>query len=168
MSFATDLAKRAVEESVRGGNVAEVLDEIPTELRGRAGVFVSLKVQGRLRGCIGTIEPTQPSAAAEIIRSAILAANEDPRFMPVTEAELTDLVYSVDVLGEPEDVSGLDELDPRKYGCIVEVGHRRGLLLPDIEGVDSVVQQIEICRQKAGIRPDEPINLYRFTVTRYA
>jgi len=168
MSFATNIAKRAVEESVRGGRVAEVLGEIPTEFRGRAGAFVSLKVQGRLRGCIGTIEPTQPNAAAEIIRSAILAANEDPRFMPVTEEELPDLVYSVDVLGEPEAVRGEDELDPRKYGCIVEVGHRRGLLLPDIEGVDNVAQQIEICRQKAGIRPDEPINLYRFTVTRYA
>lgn len=168
MSFATDLAKRAVEESVRSGRVAEALGEIPTEFRGRAGAFVSLKVQGRLRGCIGTIEPTQPSAAAEIIRSAILAANEDPRFMPVTETELPDLVYSVDVLGEPEAVGGLDELDPRKYGCIVEAGHRRGILLPDIEGVDGVERQIEICRQKAGIRPDEPISLYRFTVTRYA
>ena len=88
--------------------------------------------------------------------------------MPVTETELPDLVYSVDVLGEPEAVSGPNELDPRKYGCIVEAGHRRGILLPDIEGVDGVERQIEICRQKAGIRPDEPINLYRFTVTRYA
>ncbi len=168
MSFATDLAKRAVEESVRGGSVAKVLGEIPPELRGRAGAFVTLKVHGKLRGCIGTIEPTQPNAAAEIIRSAVLAANEDPRFMPVTEAELPDLVYSVDVLGEPESVKGEDELDHGKYGCIVEAGHRRGLLLPDIEGVDSAAQQIEICRQKACINHDEPIKIYRFTVTRYA
>ena len=111
MSFATDLAKHAVEESVRGGHVAEVLGEIPKEFRGRAGAFVSLKVQGKLRGCIGTIEPTQPNTAAEIIRSAIIAANEDPRFMPVTETELPDLIYSVDVLGEPEAVREKDELD---------------------------------------------------------
>ncbi|MCK9525527.1 MAG: AMMECR1 domain-containing protein, partial [Limnochordia bacterium] len=105
--------------------------------------------------------------AEEIIANAINAAMEDPRFSPVSVQELADLDYSVDVLTEPEPVDDESELDPVRYGVIVEAGVRRGLLLPDLEGVDTVEKQIEICRMKAGIGLHEPVALYRFEVNRY-
>lgn len=142
-------------------------EEIPIELSGQAGVFVSLKKGGQLRGCIGTFMPTQPTVAQEIIRNAVSAATEDPRFPPVSLNELSALEVSVDVLGEPEKVLSTDELDPIRYGVIVKSGRRTGLLLPDLEGVNTVEYQVSIARQKAGIRQDEPVDLYRFVVTRY-
>lgn len=143
-------------------------DDIPSELiENRAGVFVTLHKYGNLRGCIGTFIPTQKNIAEEIIRNAIAAATEDPRFPPVTEDELPELEISVDVLSEPEEVEDIEELDPKKYGIIVESGFKRGLLLPDIESVDTVDEQIEITKRKAGIYPGEPIKIYKFTVTRH-
>jgi len=133
----------------------------------QAGVFVSLKLNGQLRGCIGTIAPTTPSIAEEIIRNAVSAGTQDPRFDLVEEDELPYLVYSVDVLGKPEPVSSKDELDPRKYGVIVESGWRRGLLLPNLEGINTAEEQVSIALQKAGIRKDEPYSLKRFEVVRY-
>jgi len=130
-------------------------------------VFVSIHKHGELRGCIGTFEPAEKNIAEEVITNAINSATRDPRFSPVTPAELADLEYSVDVLTEPEPVTSEAELDPKRYGVIVESGGRRGLLLPDLEGVDTVAQQIEICRSKAGITPHEPVKLYRFEVSRY-
>ena len=128
---------------------------------------MSLFISLGLRGCIGTIEPTEKNVAEEIINNAINSATRDPRFPPVAPNELKDLSYSVDVLTTPEPINSQDQLDPKKYGVIVECGFRKGLLLPDLEGVDSVDYQIDICRQKAGIAPDEPIKLYRFEVKRY-
>ena len=137
------------------------------ELQGRSAAFVCLKKEGELRGCIGTFQPTRDSLAEEITANAISAACRDPRFPPVSEQELDALDVSVDVLGEPEPISDVSQLDPRRYGVIVRRGTRIGLLLPDLEGVDSVEQQLEIARSKAGISPHEPIQLYRFTVERY-
>jgi AmmeMemoRadiSam system protein A len=136
-------------------------------MRGKAGVFVSIKKHGQLRGCIGTFEPDKSNVAQEIISNAVSSAIRDPRFLPVVAEELPDLTYSVDVLTTPEPVESEKELDPERYGVIVEKGKRHGLLLPDLEGVDTVEQQIDICRQKAGIAPDEPVKLYRFEVKRY-
>jgi AmmeMemoRadiSam system protein A len=141
--------------------------DLPETLAGRAGVFVSLKKKGELRGCIGTFGPTQPTIAAEIIRNAVSAGTQDPRFWPVEAAELPQLDISVDILSAPERVDSLDELDAKKYGVIVRRGGRSGLLLPDLAGVDSVHEQVAIAMQKAGIAPSEEIELYRFTVTRY-
>jgi len=160
------LARKAVEGYVNGRRVVEPAELVP-EMKERAGVFVSLKKHGQLRGCIGTFEPTQPNVAEEIIQNAISSATGDPRFSPVRPGELNELEYSVDVLTLPEPVEGKSRLDPGKYGVIVEAGRRRGLLLPDLEGVDSVDMQIDICRQKAGISPSEPVRLYRFQVRRY-
>ncbi len=160
------LARKAVEGYVNGHRVVEP-GELAPEMKERAGVFVSLKKRGQLRGCIGTFEPTQPSVAQEIIQNAISSATGDPRFSPVRPDELNELEYSVDVLTSPVPVDDKSVLDPRKYGVIVEAGRRRGLLLPDLEGVDSVDMQIDICRQKAGIPPAEPVKLYRFQVRRY-
>ena len=141
--------------------------DLPPELANRAGVFVSLKKNGQLRGCIGTILPTQSSAAKEIIRNAVSAATEDPRFEPVEPAELAELEVSVDILGNPERVDSLDKLDPRRYGVIVRHGGRSGVLLPDLEGIDSASEQVAIACRKAGIYPDQTVELYRFEVVRY-
>lgn len=162
------LAKKAVETYVRENRVIDVPPDVPEELKNtRAGVFVSLKKNGALRGCIGTIEPVQDNLAEEIIANAISAAVRDPRFLPVEEDELDELTYSVDVLKPAEPVHDIRELDPKRYGVIVECGSRRGLLLPDLEGVDTVEEQIDIARRKAFIGPHEPIRLYRFEVVRY-
>ena len=162
------LAKDAVELFVREGRVYEAKDEdLPPELNKRAGVFVCLKIRGNLRGCIGTFQPTEPTIAGETVRNAISAATCDPRFPKVRAGELDKIEYSVDVLTPPERVRDKSELDPRRYGVIVQAGGRRGLLLPDLEGVDTVDYQISIAMQKAGIAPNEPVDLSRFEVQRY-
>lgn len=160
------LAKRSVENYVNTGRVLKSYDMTPG-MKSKAGVFVSLKKHGQLRGCIGTFEPMEANIGEEIVRNAVSAAVGDPRFSPVTQAELDDLEYSVDVLTHPEPVEDVLQLDPKKHGLIVQSGYRRGLLLPDLEGVDDVQTQISICRQKAGIMESEPIKMYRFQVKRY-
>ncbi len=160
------LAKETVETYVKEGKTPKP-KELTPEMKERAGVFVSIHKFGELRGCIGTFEPTRQNVAEEIISNAISSATRDPRFPAIAPNELKDLTYSVDVLTKPEPIESQDQLDPKKYGVIVESGWRRGLLLPDLEGVDSVDEQIDICRQKAGIAPHEPIKLYRFEVKRY-
>jgi len=161
------LARAAVEAYVRERRIIEPPAELTPEMQERRGVFVSLHRQGNLRGCIGTIEPTRRNVAEEIIANAISAATRDPRFPPVTAAELADLEISVDVLTPPEPIASTAELDPRVYGVIVESGPRRGLLLPDLEGVDTVEQQVSIALQKAWIDPRSPFRLFRFRVIRY-
>jgi len=167
MSPVVKLAKKAVETYVGTGNIIAPPPRLTAVMKKEAGVFVSLHRFGQLRGCIGTFEPAHENVAEEIIANAISSATRDPRFLSVTAKELGDLEYSVDVLTQPEPVEDEKQLNPRKYGLIVESGYRKGLLLPDLEGVDSVEQQISICRQKAGIMPYEPVELYRFEVKRY-
>ena len=163
------LARLSLETRVRTGAELERLPEgLPEALTGRAaGAFVSLHKEGRLRGCIGTIAPTQESVAWEIVRNAVSAGLRDPRFPSVRPDELDGLEYSVDVLGEPEPVDSPAQLDPRRYGVIVTCGQRRGLLLPDLDGVDTVEQQIGIARQKGGISAGDPYRLERFEVVRH-
>jgi AmmeMemoRadiSam system protein A len=160
------LAKRTVETLVKKGEVVRP-KRLSAEMKERAGVFVSIHKLGELRGCIGTFEPQHANVAEEIVANAISSATRDPRFSPVTKGELKELEYSIDVLTKPEPVKSPDQLDPRKYGVIVEAGWRKGLLLPDLEGVNTVEEQVNICRLKAGIEPDEDIKLYRFEVKRY-
>lgn len=160
------LAKRSVESYVKKGKVVPVKRLTP-EMKPKAGVFVSIHKGGELRGCIGTIEAQRNNVAEEIITNAISSASRDPRFYPVTADELGELEYSVDVLTKPRAVKSRKQLDARRYGVIVEARGRKGLLLPDLEGVESTSEQINICRLKAGIAPDEPVKLYRFEVKRY-
>jgi len=160
------LAKKTVESYIREGKKPRPRKLTP-EMKERAGVFVSLHKHGQLRGCIGTFEPTKDNVAQEIIASAINSSTGDPRFPPVTESELDDLEYSVDILTKPEPVTDISQLDHKEYGVIVESDWRKGLLLPDLEGVDSVEEQIAICRLKAGILAGEPVRLYRFQVRRF-
>ena len=162
------LARDAVEAFVREGRVLKPAPLSLGDLSGRGSCFVSLKTtDGLLRGCIGAVDPVEPELPREVVRNAIDAATMDPRFLPVTEDELSDLVYSVDVLAPPERIQSLDELDPRRYGVIVRSGRRRGLLLPDIEGVDTAEHQVEIARSKALIAPDERVEMWRFEVQRF-
>jgi AmmeMemoRadiSam system protein A len=162
------LAKDTIEMYVHEGKVLMPREEdLTPEMRDRAGVFVSLKVKGMLRGCIGTFQPCEPNVANEIVRNAISAATCDPRFTAVRPDDLPGLEYSVDVLTAPEQVAGPKEIDPRRYGVIVQAGRRRGLLLPDLEGVDTVEEQVGIAMQKAGIAPGTEVTLFRFEVKRY-
>jgi len=166
-----ELARETIETYVRTGRVIAPPEVLTPEMQECAGTFVSLHdPYGQLRGCIGTFMPTRHNVAQEVIHNAISAATRDPRFPPVVPAELEGLDVKVDVLSEPEPISGPEDLDPRRYGVIVQAKegwHRRGLLLPDLEGVDTVGEQIRICRLKAGIGPSEPIELSRFEVRRY-
>jgi AmmeMemoRadiSam system protein B/AmmeMemoRadiSam system protein A len=166
MSPIAKLAKDAVESYIRKGKRFRPTNLTP-EMEAKAGVFVSLHKHHELRGCIGTFEPVESNVAEEIVTNAISSATYDPRFLPVRKDELADLEYSVDVLTTPELVENEDQLNPKKYGVIVEAGWRKGLLLPDLEGVDRVEEQIAICRIKAGIGSEEDVRLYRFEVKRY-
>ena len=170
------LARATIEQFIRTGKRLRfskdlpkgLADELPIEATSRrAGAFVSVHKNGALRGCIGTIGPVQDSIAEEIISNAISAVSRDPRFEIVREDELELLEISVDILGEPEDIDGPDKLDVKRYGVIVSCGFKRGLLLPDLDGIDTVEEQIDIARQKGGISPGDNYKLQRFEVVRY-
>lgn len=161
------LARATIELYVRERRTLNVPSDLPEELKGRrAGAFVTIYQYGHLRGCIGTITPTRPTLAEEIISNAIMAATEDPRFPSVRTEELSDLEISVDVLGEAEEVDSFDDLDPVRYGVIVTRGFRRGLLLPNLDGIDTVEEQVSIALQKAGIYGGD-YKLERFEVIRH-
>ena len=164
------LARLSLETYLREGHMLQALPpDLPAELTEQAaGAFVSLHKNGQLRGCIGTIAPTEENLAREIVLNAISAGTRDPRFPPVRASELEELEYSVDVLGQPEPVASPAQLDPKHYGVIVSYGRKRGLLLPDLDGVDTVEQQLEIARRKGGIRADDPYTLQRFQVVRHS
>ena len=162
------LARKSLEHYVRTGKILDRPSGLPDELiKNAAGVFVSLKKDGRLRGCIGTICAVTECIADEIIGNAVESGAQDPRFSPVEEVELPDLVYSVDVLGKPEPIKDKSMLDPIQYGVIVSYGGRRGLLLPNLEGVDTVEDQLMIALQKAGIASSSPYSIERFEVIRH-
>ncbi len=162
------LARETLETYVKSSKVTSTPQGLPDEmLEERAGVFVSIKKFGQLRGCIGTISPVRKNIAEEIINNAISAGTQDPRFDPIEANELGNLVYSVDVLMKPEPILSKDALDVVKYGVIVRAGTRSGLLLPNLEGVDTPEKQVAIALQKAGIRQDEKYKMERFEVIRH-
>jgi len=168
LSAYADLAKKSLEHYILNKKEMDFPIDLPEEvLNKRAGVFVSIKKEGELRGCIGTISPIQKNVAVEIMKNALSAGLKDPRFYPITKDELESLEYSVDILDEPEHISSKDLLDVKKYGVIVTNGFRRGLLLPNLEGVDSIDEQISIALRKAGISENEPYELQRFRVERF-
>lgn len=177
MNLLVNLAKLAVETYIKEGKIIEVPSDLPKEfLDKKAGVFVTIeKITGgifqknkELKGCIGTYLPTKENIAEEIIYNAIATATEDYRFKPIELAELPSLSYMVYILNEPELIKDQNELNPKKYGIIIKTeSGKSGLLLPDLEGVDTVPKQIEITCQKAGIYPLEKLTIYRFTVEKY-
>jgi len=162
-----ELAKKSIETYIKEGRIIEPPEPLPPAMAEKAGVFVCIKKHGELKGCIGTITPSYESVAIETIRNAISAATKDPRFNPVKEGELKELDYSVDVLSSPEKIKHQSELDPKKYGVIVVCGNRKGVLLPDLEGIDTIEEQLRIAKMKAFILPDEKIDIFRFEVKRY-
>ena len=162
------LAMTAIREYVELGRVLRLQKaDLSDELLTPSASFVSLKKAGDLRGCIGTVEPVKSTLAEEIVMNGISAATKDPRFPPIQPYELDSLVCSVDVLFPPEEIPEQCMLDPLKYGVIVQCGFRRGLLLPNLEGIDSIEMQVDIARRKASISPNEQVKLYRFEVKRY-
>ena len=169
------LARETIEDYVRNRRVppSPPEDELSSEMKQQGGVFVSIKKKGQLRGCIGTIEPRQTNVAEEVIENAVSAATRDPRFPPIGPEELKDLEISVDVLTTPEPIESLDQLDPKRYGLIVQSlanPLKRGLLLPDLPSIRTAEEQFHHTKvYKAGIADeDEPIQMYRFEVVRYA
>jgi len=165
------LARAAILEYLTRGTLIDPPAVLPPEMDRPAGVFVSLKKDGRLRGCVGTFEPTTPSIAREVIHNAVNAANGDPRFAPVTREEMARISCSVDVLTPMEPVSSPGDLDPKRYGVLIQQDELRGLLLPDLDGVETVAQQLDIAARKAGIAlgsPSDPsVKIFRFEVKRY-
>lgn len=162
-----DLAVKSVQYFLKHKNKLPCPENLPTEFKRQAGVFVSIKNQKELRGCIGTIEPVEDDLAREIIRNAVHAATEDPRFLPVTSGELPNLTFSIDVLTPLEKVNSVSELDCKKYGVLLKGKNRQGVLLPDLEAVNTVEDQIKICRKKAGLKENDPVEMFRFRVERY-
>lgn len=169
------IARAAIEKYVKTSRkllleeIEDVLDEetVFDLMHSRAGAFVSMHENGMLRGCIGTIQPTTDNLFEEIVYSAISACSSDPRFYPVREEELPNLEIKVDRLYPAEPINSLEELDVVRYGVIVEKGYKRGLLLPNLDGVDTIEQQVDIARRKAGISSMEDVDLYRFEVERH-
>lgn len=162
------LARESLEYHIKTGGTIKIPDNLPNVmLKEKAGVFVSIKKHNQLRGCIGTIEGVYGSIAEEIIHNAISSGTNDPRFYPVDEDELDDLEYSVDVLGKAEPIESKSQLDPKRYGVIVRTGSRSGLLLPNLEGVDTVDNQVNIALDKAGIGKNEKYSMERFEVIRH-
>lgn len=158
------LAREAVEEYVRRGVVADPPPDLPPDLRQPSGVFVTLRAGGRLRGCVGTLAATRVDIAHEIRACAIAAATADPRFPSVGPEELSELEYEVDIVEPLEAVKGLTDLHPRVYGVVVEGEGCRGVLLPDLTGVETAAQQVDIAKSKAGLAAGATIQLYRFRV----
>ncbi|MEW6622285.1 MAG: AmmeMemoRadiSam system protein A [Bacillota bacterium] len=166
-SIPVQLARKSLQYYLEKGKYLPIPSSLEEMLKEQKACFVSLKKNGRLRGCIGTIEPVRSMLAEEIICNSVSAGTGDPRFSPVTADELDELVFSVDVLSKPEPVDSIEALDPKVYGIIVKRGSRSGVLLPNLEGVDTVEYQLEITLSKAGISPHEDYKIYRFRVDRY-
>ena len=167
------LAKETIKEYLQTGEFIEVPADVPKDfLEKRAGVFICFKVGGKLRGCIGTFMPTRMNLAQEIIQNTISAATQDPRFLPIRATELKKIKITIDILSEPIEIQDeeINQLDAKKFGIVVksEDGFRTGLLLPDLEGVETVEEQISIACQKAGIdHYEENFSVYKFTVERH-
>lgn len=167
-SIPVQLARKSIIYYLENNKIMALPNNLPESLiENRAGVFVSLKKDRSLRGCIGTFLPTKNNIALEIIDNAVSASTRDPRFPSILLNEVDSLTISVDILSQPEEVEDISQLDPRKYGVIVSSGYKKGLLLPDLEGVDTVEYQLEIARQKANISANENYKIQRFEIKRY-
>ncbi len=169
MNLYVELAKTAVEKYIEERKIISLSEDLPKEFFERkAGVFVTIEKEGRLRGCIGTYLPARENICEEIIHNAIAAATEDWRFGAIKKAEFPRLTYIVYILQKPEKVLDIAELNPKKFGIIVKAGEKSGLLLPDLEGVNTVAEQISICCQKGGIIiKQENVEIYKFVVEKH-
>ncbi|MDO8424755.1 MAG: AmmeMemoRadiSam system protein A [bacterium] len=169
MDSLVSLAQKAIEGFVENGKTIPVPNDFPKEfLEKKAGVFVTIEKKGELRGCIGTYVATRENIAEEVIRNAIASATQDDRFAKIAKEEVSHLSFTIYVLNPPEQVTSTQQLDPKKFGAIVMTTEKCGLLLPDLEGVETVEQQLNICCQKGGIDPlKEKIAIFKFEVQKY-
>jgi AmmeMemoRadiSam system protein A len=170
MNIYCELAKQAVEAYTKKQDILDVPQKLPAEFKKKAGVFVTIYNGKELRGCIGTYQPTKPNLAKEIIDNAISAATSDWRFSQITKEELLELSYEVSVLEKPEQIEDIKKLDPKKFGIIVQGINARksALLLPNLDGLDTIEKQLSACCQKAGINPtQEQIVIFRFQTEKY-
>lgn len=161
------LAFQSVRHFLDYGALMPCPANLPEDLQHPKGAFVSIKNGTKLRGCIGELTPTHDNLAIEIIQNAVAASSRDPRFPPISQDEIADLTISVDVLTPPEIVEDPSQLDCQKFGLILQSGDKQGVLLPDLEGIDTVADQFRICLKKGGIDESEPYEMYRFEVERY-
>ena len=162
------MARKSLEHYLVYHQYLELPKDLPKELlKTQKAVFVTLKKHGHLRGCIGTLKPTKKCVAEEIVHNAVSAGLHDPRFPEMKIQELVELIYSVDILSSPEDIDDVALLNPKEYGVIVQTSRKSGLLLPNLEGIDTVKEQLKIAKQKANIREDEEISIKRFKVVRH-
>ena len=163
------LARKSLEQYILYGKVIDIYNEnlLKDMIENQAGVFVIIKQDAQLRGCLGTTEPIRKNIAEEIVYNAIGAGTRDPRFFPVKREELDSLKYCVDVIKEPEPVQSIDQLDVKRYGIIVSCDLRTGILLPNLEGINTPKEQVSIALEKAGIREVEPYSIKRFEVIRH-
>ncbi len=166
ITLARAAVERYLDEQKKISPPADLPGRLLTE---RGGVFVTLKKSGQLRGCVGTYQPTCDNLAREIIKNAISAAFRDPRFAPLVSSELSEILFTVSLLGKPQPVTDINQLDPKKYGVIAEKHGHKGLLLPDLEGLNTVEQQLAAVHRKAALPADEKdVNYQRFTVEKYS
>ena len=161
------LAIHSIKHYIEKGHPLPCPDPLPEAMKIQAGTFVSIKKNTLLRGCIGTIQPKYANLAEEVIQNAIKAASEDPRFPPIEKKELDQLTITVDVLTAPEKIDDTSSLELKRYGLIVRHKGRQGLLLPDLENIKSVDQQLKVCLKKGGVKKSDPYELYRFKVKRF-
>jgi AmmeMemoRadiSam system protein A len=161
------LAIHSVKHQLEKGQALPCPSPLPEDMQRQAGTFVSIKKNGLLRGCIGTLQPKYANLAEEVIQNAIKAANEDPRFPAVERQELKELTFSVDVLTTPEKIKNFTSLDVKRYGLIVRNENKKGLLLPDLENIKTIDQQLKVCLKKGGIKITDNYELYRFEVKRF-
>lgn len=161
------LAIQSVKHYIETGKSLPCPNPLPNDLNQNSGTFVSIKKQGALRGCIGTMTPKYKNLAEEIIKNAVRAANEDPRFPPIQENELTSLTFSVDVLSPLKKIEDLKDQDIKKHGLVVRGNGKQGVLLPDLEIIKSAQQQLKVCLKKGGFNPTDSYELFRFEVKRF-
>jgi AmmeMemoRadiSam system protein A len=162
-----ELARRSVKHQLEQGKLLPCPDPLPTTMQYSAGVFVSIKKDAVLRGCVGTINPQYANVATEVIQNAIKAANQDPRFTPIELPELKELAFSVDILTKPEQIEDLKSLNVEQYGLIVRSEDKCGLLLPNLKNIKTIDQQLKVCLKKGNIKEIDKYKLYRFEVKRF-
>ena len=162
-----DLAMRSVKHQLENGKPLPSPDPLPAKMQYSAGIFVSIKKDGMLRGCIGTITPQYSNVAEEVIQNAIKAANQDPRFTAIELPELKELAFSVDVLTKPEQIKNIKSLNVEQYGLIVRSEDKCGLLLPNLKNIKTIDQQLKVCLKKGDIKETDKYKLYRFEVKRF-
>ncbi len=141
---------------MRNGEATATPAAAPATPAGCGGVFVTLHKFGRLRGCMGILDPQDPLSVT-VCYAACCAALQDPRFHPVSLAELPDIRIEVSIMSAPRPMRDLDELELGRHGILVGRGRNRGLFLPQVAPENHFTKEeflSRCCGEKAGLPPD--------------